>query len=138
VYAAWTDWQRYTISNELVLALIGLYVLDALLPIKWADVRGDLAFTVIMCVPLLIFYSLAWIGGGDVKLLAAAFLWAGLSGALPFAIFLAAFSSLHALAAKLGWVRSQRNDSGRQRIPFAPAIATALTGTLITRVILSI
>jgi Flp pilus assembly protein protease CpaA len=70
-------------------------------------------------------------GGGDVKFLAVAFLWTGLSGALPFAILLALFSGIHSIAAKLGWAKSQITESGRRRIPFAPSVAGALICTFI-------
>jgi Flp pilus assembly protein protease CpaA len=73
------------------------------------------------------------IGGGDVKILAVAFLWTGLSGALPFAILLALFSGAHSLAAKLGWAKSQITASERRRIPFAPSVAAALICTFMLR-----
>jgi prepilin peptidase CpaA len=72
-------------------------------------------------------------GGGDVKILAVAFLWTGLSGALPFAILLALFASAHGLAAKLGWVKSQITAAGRRRIAFAPSVAAALICTFMLR-----
>ena len=58
-------------------------------------------------------------GGGDVKILAVAFLWTGMSGALIFAVLLAVFSSVHAVAAKLGWVKSQITEGSCRSIPFA-------------------
>jgi prepilin peptidase CpaA len=86
-----------------------------------------------MFVAMLAFYSLGWMGGGDVKILAVAFLWTGLSGALPLAILLVVFSGIHAIAAKLGWVKSQLTDSGRRRIPFAPSVAGALICIFVLR-----
>jgi len=86
-----------------------------------------------MFVILIVFYSLGWMGGGDVKILAIAFLWTGLSGALPFAILLALFSGAHGIAAKLGWVKSQVTAGGRRRIPFAPSVAAALICTFMLR-----
>jgi prepilin peptidase CpaA len=68
-------------------------------------------------------------GGGDVKLLSVAFLWVGIGCALPFALLLLLFASVHTIAAKLGWVDAQRaKNDGRMRIPFAPSIAAALVG----------
>jgi Flp pilus assembly protein protease CpaA len=72
-------------------------------------------------------------GGGDVKILTVAFLWTGLAGALPFVILLTFFCGIHALAAKLGWVKSQIADNGGRRIPFAPSVAAALIGTFVLR-----
>jgi prepilin peptidase CpaA len=72
-------------------------------------------------------------GGGDEKILAVAFLWTGLSWALIFSLQLAVFSSLHGLAAKLNWVKSQVTEGGRHRIPFAPSVAAALICTFMLR-----
>lgn len=131
--AALTDLREYKIRNELILALAGLFVLYAVLAVHWSDLKWDIAFAALMFVVLLAFYSVGWIGGGDVKILAVAFLWTGLSGALPFAVLLALFSSAHGLAAKFGWVKSQVTDSGRRRIAFAPSVAAALICTFMLR-----
>jgi prepilin peptidase CpaA len=88
-----------------------------------------------MLVLLLAVYSTGWMGGGDVKILAVAFLWTGLSGALPFVILLAVFSGAYGLAAKFDWAKSHINESGRRRIPFAPAVAAALIGTFLLRIL---
>jgi prepilin peptidase CpaA len=132
-HVALTDLREYKIRNDLVLALAGLFVLYAVLTGHWATLRWDLAFSALMFVVLLALYHMYWMGGGDVKLLMVAFLWTGLSGALPFAVLLALFSILHSLAAKFGWVKSQVNDRGRRRIPFAPSVAGALIGTFMLR-----
>ncbi len=99
----------------------------------WADLKWDLAFAALMFGVLLACYGLGGMGGGDVKILAVAFLWTGLSGALPFAILLALLSGAHGIAAKLGWVKSQVTASGRRRIPFAPSVAGALICTFMLR-----
>jgi len=133
LHAAWTDLREYRIRNELILAIAGLFVLHAVLAGNWADLKWDIAFAALMFAILLAFYGMGWMGGGDVKVLAVAFLWTGLSGALPFAVLLALFSSAYGLAAKFGWAKSQITDRGRRRIPFAPAVATALIGTFLLR-----
>lgn len=132
-YVAWTDLREYKIRNNLVLALAGLFVLYTVLTGHWVVLRWDLAFAALMFVVLLAIYHLYWMGGGDAKLLMVAFLWTGLSGALPFAVLLALFGILHSLAAKFDWVKSQVTDRGRRRIPFAPSVAGALIGTFILR-----
>jgi prepilin peptidase CpaA len=131
--AAWTDLREYKIRNELVLALAGLFVLYVLLVDQWFNLKWDIGFAALMFLVLLAFYTIGWMGGGDVKILAVAFLWTGLSGALPFAILLAVFASLHTIAARLGWAKSQVNDNGRRRIPFAPSVAAALICTFMLR-----
>jgi prepilin peptidase CpaA len=132
-WAAWTDLREYRIRNELIVALASLFVLYTLLTGHWADLKWDLAFATLMFAIMLVFYRLGWMGGGDVKILAVAFLWTGLSSALPFAVLLALFSSAYALAAKLGWVKSQVTPAGRQRIPFAPSVASALICVFVLR-----
>ncbi|MGY4506336.1 prepilin peptidase CpaA [Bradyrhizobium sp. GM24.11] len=133
LHMALTDLREYKIRNDLILALTGLFVLYAALTSHWFVLRWDLAFAALMSVVLLAVYHLNWMGGGDVKILMVAFLWTGLSGALPFAVLLALFSILHSSAAKFGWVNSQVTDRGRQRIPFAPSVAGALIGTFMLR-----
>jgi prepilin peptidase CpaA len=131
--AAWTDLREYKIRNALVLALAGLFVLYAVLAGRWFDLKWDIAFAALMFVFLLAIYGLGWMGGGDVKILAVAFLWTGLSGALPFAVLLGLFSGAHGIAAKLGWAKSQVTAAGRRRIPFAPSVAAALICTFMLR-----
>jgi prepilin peptidase CpaA len=131
--AAWTDLREFKIRNEMILALAGLFVLYAVLIGHWDDLKWNLAFAALMFVVLLACYGLGGMGGGDVKILAVAFLWTGLSGALPFAVLLALFSGAHGIAAKLGWVKSQVTASGRRRIPFAPSVAGALICTFMLR-----
>jgi prepilin peptidase CpaA len=110
-----------------------LFALHVLVTGRWAELRWDVPFAAVMFVVFLPFYGLGWLGGGDVKLLAVAFLWTGLSGALPFAIFLALFCGVHGLAAKFDWVKSQDTASGRRRIPYAPSVAGALICTFMLR-----
>jgi prepilin peptidase CpaA len=117
----------------LVLALAGLFVLYTVLNGHFADLRWNLAFAGLMFVVLIGLYGTGWMGGGDVKILAVAFLWTGLSGALAFAVLLALFSALHSFVAKWGWVKSQVTASGHRRIPFAPSVAAALIGTFMLR-----
>jgi prepilin peptidase CpaA len=131
--AAWTDFREYKIRNELVLALAVLFVLYTLLTGHWAALKWDLAFAALMFIVLLALYAFGGMGGGDVKILAVAFLWTGLAGALPFALLLAIFSGAHSTAAKLGWVKSQITENGRRRIPFAPSVSGALIGTFVLR-----
>lgn len=133
LYAAWVDAREFRISNKVVLALAGLFACYALLAVPWSALRWDLAFAALMFLILLVLYALGGMGGGDVKMLAVAFLWVGLAGALPFAIALGALSASHALLAKLGWARSQITKTGRRRIPFAPAIAGAVICVFVLR-----
>jgi prepilin signal peptidase PulO-like enzyme (type II secretory pathway) len=70
-------------------------------------------------------------GGGDVKMLAVAFLWVGIECALVFAIFLTVSIVIHLIVVKFGWAKVQE-VRGRKRIPFAPSIAAALIVTFMS------
>jgi prepilin signal peptidase PulO-like enzyme (type II secretory pathway) len=64
-------------------------------------------------------------GGGDVKILAVAFLWIGLDCALVFAVLMALFAIAYSIAAKFGWAKYQEVGK-HKRIPLAPCVAGAL------------
>jgi prepilin peptidase CpaA len=126
-YAAVTDLRHYKIGNELILLLLAFFVVHTALSGRWSDAAWSVALAAVVFAFLLYFYSRRWMGGGDVKLVTVAFLWTGLGCALPFAVLLLMFASLHAAAARFGWVDApQRTDEGRARIAFAPSVAAAL------------
>jgi len=127
LYVAFTDLKEYQVRNELVLVLAGLFFLHAVLSGRWTSLHWNLGFALVMFAVMLYFYSQRLMGGGDLKLLTVAFLWVGISCALPFAVLMLIFAALHALAAKLEWVHYQE-VSGHKRIPFAPSVAAALIG----------
>jgi prepilin peptidase CpaA len=127
LYVAFTDLKEYTVRNELVLVLAGLFFLHAVLSGRWTSLHWNLGLALVMFAVMLYFYSQKLMGGGDLKLLTVAFLWVGLSCALPFAVLMLIFAALHTLSAKLEWVHYQEVN-GRKRIAFAPSVAAALIG----------
>jgi prepilin peptidase CpaA len=127
-YAALTDLRDFQIRNELILALISLWFVYVAINHQWAKFYWNIAFAAFLLAFMLYFYARNWMGGGDVKLAAVAFLWTGLECALVFALLLLGFAVVHTAAAKLGWVAVRRGDDGAMRIPFAPSIAAALIG----------
>jgi Flp pilus assembly protein protease CpaA len=128
-YAAWTDLKSYTIRNDVVLVLVVLFFAHALVSGRWSSLLWTIGFATLIFAVLVWFYSRNLLGGGDVKLLTVALLWAGIDCALPFAVLLLVFAMTHTLAARLGWAGSQRpSDEGGKRIPLAPSIAAALIG----------
>jgi prepilin peptidase CpaA len=130
IYAALTDLKHYKIRNDVILILVLLFFAHAFVSDRWAGIAWNIGFAAFILVVLLYFYSRNLVGGGDVKLLSVALLWVGVDCALPFAVLLLMFASIHTLAARLGWAGTQRlADDDRQRIPFAPSIAAALIGT---------
>jgi prepilin peptidase CpaA len=124
-YAAVTDLKEFKIRNELVLVLVGLFVVHALLSGRWAIVHWNLALAALMFCVMLYFYAKNWMGGGDVKILTVGFLWIGVDCALVFAVLLMVFAITHALAAKFDWVKVEQVGT-HKRIPFAPSVAAAL------------
>jgi prepilin peptidase CpaA len=128
-YAALTDLRHFTISNELIVVLILLFVLYTTVSGRWSDLPMNVGFAVVIFVFLILFYARGWMGGGDVKMLTVALLWTGIHCALAFAILLLIFSSLHSAIAKISGAVARRGSSdGHMRIAFAPSIAAALVG----------
>ena len=126
-YAAFTDFKQYKIRNDLILTLVGLFAIHAVISGRWVNVSWNIGLAVVVFLFLLYFYAQNWMGGGDVKMLTVAFLWIGIDCAIPFALLLLVFSSLHTLAVKLGWLGTHGlNEEARTRIPFAPSLAAAL------------
>ena len=127
-YAGLTDLREYRIRNELILVLAGLFCFHALLSGRWVNIHWNIGFALLMFGLMLLAYTQKLMGGGDLKILAVAFLWVGVDCALLFAILLFMFAALHTAAAKLGWAAARQVD-GRTRIALAPAVAGALIGT---------
>src|SRR6516225_8145957 len=124
-YVALTDFKQFKIRNELILVLVGLFVVHALLSGRWVIAHWNLAFAALMFCVMLYFYGQNLMGGGDVKILTVGFLWVGLGCALPFAVLLAVFAAMHVVAAKFGWAEVQQVGD-KKRIPLAPSVAAAL------------
>jgi prepilin peptidase CpaA len=127
-WVALTDFREFRIRNELVVVLAGLYVLYALVSGRWVAMPWNIGFAVLMLAAMIYSYSRQQMGGGDLKLLAVAFLWTGPWDAVFFAILLLVFIGIHYVVVRLGWATSQQSTAGL-RIPLAPSVAAALIGT---------
>jgi prepilin peptidase CpaA len=75
--AAFEDFRRFMIPNWLSLGLCALWPLSLLAAPSAAGAVGDLACGLIVFAIGALLFARGYIGGGDVKLLAAAALWAG-------------------------------------------------------------
>jgi len=135
-YVAFTDLQEFKIRNELVLVLAGLFLIYSLLSGRWAGMYENIALAGITFAAMFYYYQQGLMGGGDVKLLAVAFLWVGVWGAVPFAMLLTASILVHLGVAKLGWARYKESALGK-RIPLGPSVAAALIGTIISGYVVS-
>jgi prepilin peptidase CpaA len=129
-YVAVTDLKHYKIRNDVVVVLVLLFFAHAFVSNRLAGILWNIRFSGLILIALIYFYARNLVGGGDVKLLTVALLWVGVDCALPFAILLLIFASIHTVTAKLGWVGTQSlAEDDRMRIPFAPSIAAALIST---------
>jgi prepilin peptidase CpaA len=125
-YVAFTDFKHYKIRNEVILVLAGLFLLYVFILGSWTTLAWNFGFAALAFLFMLAFYSMGLMGGGDLKLLTVALLWVGPFCAVPFAVFLLFFASIHTVAAKLKFVKARVDNGGKQRIPFAPSVAAAL------------
>jgi prepilin peptidase CpaA len=94
IYGALTDVTRFKIPNAVSYGLVLLFLVRV--AVDWPDIALSqhlLIFAVVfvMCV---VFWQLRWMGGGDVKFVAATALWMGPEGALGFCILLTVASAL--------------------------------------------
>ena len=130
LYISFNDLKRYKVRNDVIILLFILYIIHNILVNSWTGVLIDIGFATIMFAIMLAFYAYNLMGGGDVKLLTVALLWAGHLFALPFAILLLIFIVVHVTAVQFGWAGGRLAGDGL-RIPLAPAIAGALIGTIV-------
>ncbi|MCI0466160.1 MAG: prepilin peptidase [Beijerinckiaceae bacterium] len=124
------DLRNYRIRNEAVAALVVLYLLKIILLGQFAEASYHAIFAALMFLGLLAAYARGLLGGGDVKLLGAAFLWLGLDSSLLFSLFLIAFTLMYAALAKLGAV-PKRMVAEKTKIPFGPCIGSAWIATVL-------
>lgn len=135
VAAAASDWRSLTIPNRYSLALVALF------PSYAIAMGGNVEWTLHLAVAALAFslgfvlFALRLCGGGDVKLFAAAALWAGPSLLLPLVYYTAISGGFMALVlwvhhriqragipANLLFAKSEEGFS-KQPMPYAVAIA---------------
>ncbi len=83
-YAAWSDLKSLTIPNWISLGICLLFPVAVVFSPQEINWLWSVAvFTGVLCVGFCLF-AIGALGGGDIKLLAALSLWAGLSGIFPF------------------------------------------------------
>ncbi len=139
----WLDVSSYTIPNWLVGSLLVLYPIAVMISnnsVNWQ--LALLAMAVVFFAGYVVF-AMRWIGGGDVKLIAALSLWSGWKGLLDF-IFLFAilggiFSLILLVARRvepyLPWRKRFKTPRILQKnapIPYGVAIAGAFLWLIFT------
>lgn len=94
LWAAWSDATSFRIPNSLTLALLLLYIADYFSRAEPPDLMPALGTALIVLLVGLALFAAGLMGGGDVKLLAAATLWVGPQEAMDFAILTSVFGGL--------------------------------------------
>ncbi|HRK96145.1 MAG TPA: prepilin peptidase [Rhodospirillales bacterium] len=130
-----TDLEAMRIPNRICLAIAALYPVHVLAAAGPADWPLAVAAAAAVFAFGLIPFCLGLMGGGDVKLMAAAALWAGPAGAVDFVLVTTFLGGVMALvmvspyrfAVAVGLSRIGRDDIGTvlmgRVIPYAVAIA---------------
>ena len=96
--AAWTDLAKFTIPNWIPGVMIALWLAAApLVSPSWASAGLSLAvFAGVLALGLAL-WAPGWLGGGDVKLIAAGALWFGWPDAATFLLYACASGGVLAL-----------------------------------------
>ena len=111
-WVALTDLREFKVRNEFVAILAALFVAHALSSGAWVSMQWNFAFALLMLAAGAYAYSLQQIGGGDLKLLAVAFLWTGPWFAAPFVILLLIFTGAYYVAARFGFAAAKADRRG--------------------------
>ena len=115
IYGAICDMRSFTIPNRVSYGLVGLFLAFApfvwfaspdifhmgfyITPVVWNVIGGLVVF-----IFFTVFWKLGWVGGGDVKFVAAISLFMGLDYILPFVILMAVLSVVMVAAIKLLYI----------------------------------
>lgn len=129
-FISFDDLRHYRIRNEAILALLLIFGAFCLFRGGFPVLVSHGAFALLMSIVMLGAYARGMIGGGDAKLLIAAFLWIGPQPSVIFAVALLGSSLLYLVGTKLG-VLPFRLVEGRTKVPFGPCIAAAWIATVI-------
>lgn len=106
-WAAVKDFRSYLIPNSISLAILAIYPVHVLASTGPVDWTGALAVAALVLAVGFVLFAFRIAGGGDVKLLTAASLWAGPAQLLPFLFVTAIAGGLLALGT-YGYLRYLR------------------------------
>ena len=135
VAAAASDWRNLTVPNRYSLAIVALFPSYVIVMGGTVDWHLHLAFAASAFVLGFVLFMLRLCGGGDVKLFAAAVLWAGPQLIVPLVFYTSVCGAIMAVVmwihhryqragipANFLYVRSEANFA-KQPMPYAVAIA---------------
>ncbi len=93
IHGAIRDITTFTIPNYVSYGLAALFVPFAVLGLDQTAAWLHVGLGLVVLLICLVFWKLKWLGGGDVKFLAAVSLWMGPQGILLFLVLLTAISA---------------------------------------------
>lgn len=135
LYAAISDAVTLRIPNALILyLLVGYAASVALTAPDWADLAASGAIGFVILAGGAVLFALGWMGGGDIKLLAASALWLGPAATPALLLLTAMFGGLLTLALitrrglgahRFAAVKIAALRAPMDRVPYGIAIAAA-------------
>jgi prepilin peptidase CpaA len=124
LFAAFTDLRSRQISNRLNAAIaLGAPLFWWASGLSFGDIAWQVGVALVSLIVLAGFFALRWMGGGDVKLLAALALWVQPALFLQLIIAMAIIGG--ALTLAFGAWHITRRERDRLAIPYGVAIAAA-------------
>lgn len=133
-WAAISDFRRYEIPDYICIAVAAGFVIYAFVgPLDLKMILVALGIALAAFAVGVLLFARGWLGGGDVKLLAALALWVGSNHLLHFALVMGmAGGVLATVYALVGWAKATRNGSPSDaatimsvKVPYGIAIAAA-------------
>jgi prepilin peptidase CpaA len=97
-YAIMSDFSRLIIPNWIIAILVSDFAILAAISMEPWPILVHVAVAAVVLVLFSAFFVVGWMAGGDVKLIAAVALWAGLESTGTFVLLMALLGSLLALA----------------------------------------
>ncbi len=88
-YVVVSDFRKLIIPNWAPVALISAFMLFAAVHLGWRAITAHLAVAAVVFAVTTAFFVAGWMGGGDVKLLAATALWMGPEHGALFTVLVA-------------------------------------------------
>jgi prepilin peptidase CpaA len=132
--AALGDWSRFTIPNRLSLAIVGLWAVHALLLVAQGRPLLGVAWAVVIALVVFLIgfamFAAGLLGGGDVKMLSAATLWAAPDYALPFILIVTVSGALLGLAFLVPGLGNRPPDPAADDLPVDPTPSGTATQRL--------
>ena len=128
IVAAWSDAIDFKIPNRLIIALLVLYPAYVMTATHYINWPIDLALATGCLAIGLVLFGIGKLGAGDVKLISATVLWAGIEYSLAFILLTAMAGGVVCIALVLrnnyGWVIGRAPDtSTMNQVPYGVAIA---------------